>query len=105
LIDEKKVSLIASTHGGVEALATGSVDSSASTNDIQLIMNLNLSREIEFLTRCARDAYDVLLHFVFTPIAAKSASQRWLGGWQRYWTECWTGDIVVNFIRALARVA
>lgn len=75
LIDEKKPSLIASIHGGVEALATGSADSSAST---RLIMNLNT--EIKFLT--ARDAYDVLfhsLHFVFTPIAVKSASQRWLG--------------------------
>ena len=79
LMDEKKESLIASTHGGVGALATGSDDSSASTSDIQLVMNLNT--EIEFLTRHARDAYDVLLHFIFTPIAAKSASQRWLGAW------------------------
>jgi hypothetical protein len=77
LIDEKKVFLIASTHGGVEALATGSANSSASTSDIQLIMNLNT--EIKFLT--TRDAYDVLLHFIFTPIAPKSALQRWLGAW------------------------
>jgi len=76
-MDEKKASLIASTHGGVEALATGSDNSSASTSNIQLIMNLNT--EIEFLT--ARDAYNVLFHFIFTSIVAKSALQRWLGAW------------------------
>ena len=70
--------MIASTHGGVEALATGSADSSASTSDIQLVI-MNLNTEIKFLT--ARDAYDVLLHFIFTPIAAKSASQRRLSAW------------------------
>lgn len=48
LMDEKKESLIASIHGGVGALATGPDDSSASTSDIQLIINLNT--EIEFLT-------------------------------------------------------
>jgi hypothetical protein len=47
-MDEKKESLIASIHGGVGALATGPDDSSASTSDIQLIINLNT--EIEFLT-------------------------------------------------------
>jgi hypothetical protein len=78
-MDEKKESLIASTHGGVVALATGSDGSSASRSDIQLILNLNT--KIEFLTRHARDAYDVLLDFIFTPITAISGSQRWLGGW------------------------
>ena len=95
LIDEKKVSLIASTHGGVEALATGSADSSANT---RLIMNLNA--EIKFLT--ARDTYDVLLHslhFVFAPIVAKAASQRWLSAEERYGAKCWAGCIY--FVRAL----
>ena len=80
LIDEKKESLIASRHGGVEALAkaTGSADSSASTSDIQLVI-MNLNTEIKFLT--ARDAYDVLLQFIFTPTVVKSVSQRWLSAW------------------------
>jgi hypothetical protein len=70
-MDEKKASLMASTHGGVEALAIGSDDSSANTGDIQLIYEFKY--KIEFLTRHTRDAYDVFLHFIFTPIAAKSA--------------------------------
>ena len=81
LMDEKKESLIALTHGGVGALATGFDDSSASTSDVPGPLIMNLNTEIELLTRCARDAYDVLLHFVFTPIVAKSVSQRWLGAW------------------------
>jgi hypothetical protein len=44
--------------------------------DTQLIINLNT--KIEFLTRHARDAYDVLLYFVFTPIMAVSGAQRLL---------------------------
>jgi hypothetical protein len=77
-MDEKKESLIALMHGGVEALATG-LTSSASASDIQLIINLNT--EIEFFTRHARDAYDVLLNFIFTPITVISGTQRQLGGW------------------------
>jgi hypothetical protein len=42
---------------------------------------MNLNAEIEFLTRHTRDADDVLLYFVFTPFAAKTASKRWLGAW------------------------
>jgi len=42
---------------------------------------MNLNTEIEFPTRHARDAYDVLLHFVFTPIVVKSALQKLLGAW------------------------
>ena len=66
--------------------------------DAQLIINLNT--KIKFLTRHARDAYDVLLYFSFTPIMAVSGSQRSLGAWWGYWTVFWTRG-VINLIRAL----
>jgi len=66
--------------------------------DTRLIINLNT--KIEFLTRHARDAYDVLLYFIFTPITAVSGSQRSLGARWGYWTVFWTGG-VIDLVRAL----
>ena len=52
LIDEKKVFLIALTHGGVEALATGSANSSATdivTHFFYSLMKLNYNPDF---TKC-----------------------------------------------------